>query len=533
MSWLVSSEKLLGIQSLNMEKIIYNKAGDKIALHTSIYSGAGSATKQTLNNEPYYILQHNLKNAQDLRKQGIPVRSPIHTQYNWPGRYTPLQHQKTTSAFFTLHRRGYCFNGLGSGKTLSALWAADYLLSIGEVKRVLVLSPLSTLKSVWWDSIFTHFPHLPPYILHGLTPNKLTQKRREIERAKILIVNHEYVKSTNSKHFLPTAALGVDLLIVDEGSMFRDATTDKYRGLRRFTDKCPHVWWMTATPTPNRPTDAWAQATAMDTCNMRFTEFRDLTMMKVRERVWVPRKNAEVYVRKILSPYIRFATEDCIDLPGITYETRSVEMTKEQAAAYKKLKEKAVLLLESGEVTAVNEAVKATKLLQIACSVVYDDEGKPIEIKDGKKIHELRSVVEEADGSPVIVFAPFKSVVAHIAAKLKDFRPVVITGDTPIPERNDAIQAFQEGKTRLLVAHPRTMSHGLTLTASSVLVWYAPVYSNDTYEQANGRIYRQGQSKHCTIIHLSSSPIEEQMYKLLKERGLMQGAVLRLLTERK
>lgn len=509
-----------------MEKVIYNRTGDKVGVLKSLIDGAGRIGEF----RDYYIYPYDLQTTIALRNQGIPVKSPIHRQYNWSGLYTPLKHQVTTAAFLTLHRRAFCLNGLGSGKTLSALWAADHLLATGAINRVLVLSPLSTLKSVWWDTVFQHFIHLSPMIVHGINATGLRKKHREIEKSKVLVVNHEFVKSGQARHFMPTGDFGSDLLIVDEGSMFRDATTEKYRALRKFTDKNKLAWWMTATPTPNRPTDAWAQAAAMGTVKMRFSEFRELTMMKVSEYKWVPRPGAEQAVKQILSPYIRFATEDCIDLPGISYETREVEMTSEQKKMYAQLKKEAVLMLEEGGIiTAVNEAVKASKLLQIACGCVYDETGNTIEIKDNRKTHELRSVVEEAGGSPVIVFAPFKSVVRHIAEKLKDYHPAVVTGDTPIGERNQIIEDFQAGKVRLLIAHPKTMSHGLTLHKSSVICWYSALYSNDIYEQANGRIYRTGQTKHCTIIHLSSSEVEDSMYKILRERGQMQGSVLKLL----
>lgn len=509
-----------------MEKVIYNRTGDKVGVLKSLIDGAGRIGGF----QDYYLYLYDLQTTIALRNQGIPVRSPIHRQYKWSGLYTPLKHQVTTAAFLTLHRRAFCLNGLGSGKTLSALWAADYLLSIGEVNRVLVLSPLSTLKSVWWETVFQHFIHLSPFILHGINAAGIRKKHRELERAKVLIVNHEFVKSGQARHFMPTGEIGSDLLIVDEMSMFRESTTEKYRALRKFTDKGKYVWALTATPTPNRPTDAWAQAAAMGTVKMRFSEFKELTMMKVSEYKWVPRPGAEQAVKQILSPYIRFATEDCIDLPGISYEHRTVEMSVDQKKMYAQLKKEAVLMLEGGSVvTAVNEAVKAGKLLQIACGCVYDEAGNTVEIRDNRKTHELRSVVEEAGGSPVIVFAPFKSVVRHIAEKLKDYHPAVVTGDTPIGERNQIIEDFQAGKVRLLIAHPKTMSHGLTLHKSSVICWYAPLYSNDIYEQANGRVYRQGQFRHVSIIHLSSSEVEDGMYKILRERGQMQGAVLKLL----
>jgi hypothetical protein len=84
-----------------------------------------------------------LDEARVLRNLGVKdVPSPITARYGWPGRYKPMQHQIETSAFLTLYRRAFCFNDPGTGKTMSALWAADYLIERGYVRRVLVLCPL-------------------------------------------------------------------------------------------------------------------------------------------------------------------------------------------------------------------------------------------------------------------------------------------------------------------------------------------------------------------------------------------------------
>jgi SNF2 family DNA or RNA helicase len=70
------------------------------------------------------------------------------------------------------------------------------------------------------------------------------------------------------------------------------------------------------------------------------------------------------------------------------------------------------------------------------------------------------------------------------------------------------------------------MSHGLTLTEASTIIWYAPVSSNDTYEQANGRITRAGQKYTANIIHLAGSAVERKTYKRLEQRQTTQGVLL-------
>ena len=120
---------------------------------------------------------HKLDEVRVLRNMGIKAPSPILHYYDWPrNKYTvpnPFFAQTETAAFFTYHPRSYCNNGLGAGKTLAALWSYDYLRSIGERKRLLVVSTLSTLDRAWGDTIFEHFPHLTFSVLHGSKEKRL------------------------------------------------------------------------------------------------------------------------------------------------------------------------------------------------------------------------------------------------------------------------------------------------------------------------------------------------------------------------
>lgn len=473
-----------------------------------------------------YRVAYTLRNVRKARELQFGVRSPIHSQYKWPG-FSPLHHQRVTAAFFTLHNRAYCFNGLGSGKTMSALWAADYLLSIGEVTRVLVISPLSTLPDAWAKTLFTRFPHLKTHVVHGAGKSALLKAPSSFKKVQVFMANHELMRSPDRAVFAARGALPVDLIIVDEGASFRALGTGKGRGLKSLAKDAKWMWWMTATPTPNAPTDAWVQADIMGTRGaISYGAFRDLTMYKVTEFQWEARNTAPKHVSAILSPSICFKTDDCIDLPGITYQARQADMTKDQKAIYSKLSRDAYVELTSGGVvTAMNEGIKANKLLQVACGILYTDDSEEAEVTAVEKIKVVEEVLEETD-TPVILFAPYKSVVRFLKEKLKRHNPQVITGEVSLSERVKIFDAVQKGTCRLLIAHPKTMSHGVTLTTSACIVWFAPTYSNEIYEQANGRIYRYGQTRHCTVIHITSCAVEKEIYRRLETRQKMQGALL-------
>jgi SNF2 family DNA or RNA helicase len=83
----------------------------------------------------------------------------------------------------------------------------------------------------------------------------------------------------------------------------------------------------------------------------------------------------------------------------------------------------------------------------------------------------------------------------------------------------------------VLVAQPAAMSHGLTLTAASTIVWYAPVTSHDVYQQANARITRPGQKLTQFIVHLEGTEVERRIYKRLQGKEKMQGLLLETVKE--
>ena len=119
-----------------------------------------------------------------------PLPSPITRDYDWPGVYDPFSHQKITSEFLSINKRGFCFNEAGTGKTSSALWAADYLMKQGLVKRVLIICPLSIMYSAWEADVQSTIMHRTMGVAHG------TQKKRELiieEPFDFICINYDGV----------------------------------------------------------------------------------------------------------------------------------------------------------------------------------------------------------------------------------------------------------------------------------------------------------------------------------------------------
>lgn len=480
----------------------------------------------------YTAVPHKVDETKVLRNLGFDVPSPIQYYYDWPGRFRPLSHQRETADALTMHKHIIVLNEIGTGKTKAALWAADYLMRRKMIKKVLILSPLSTLDRVWGDEIFTTLYDRTAAVLHGDAKKRL----------KLLAQDHDfYIVNHDGFQIICDAAKGMfDLIIVDEAAVYRNPSTMRFKMLHRFMRNNPttRLWLMTGTPTPNSPMDAWALAKLINAPNLpRYTAFRDLVMSKAGQFKWVAKQEALSVVAQYLRPSVRFTREACLDLPDTVYHTREVALTKEQKHAYDAMFKEFLISVsdasrESAKVTAANEAVKLQKLLQILLGVVYSDDGSRVAIGASPRINLVKEIIEEC-GDKVIVFVPLTGALHLLESELsKHYTTAVVNGQVNASARSEIFQNFQNSKDpQVLIAHPGTMAHGLTLTAATTIIWYGPPNSNEVYEQANGRIERIGKNKTSNVFHIESGPLERRMYKRLQNKQVTQGLLLELIKE--
>lgn len=476
---------------------------------------------------------HKPDETRVLRNLGFDVPDPMLIHYDWPkanGRYEPFAAQKITASFLAMHTRAFCLNSMGTGKTNAALWAYDYLRKCKQVNKVLVVCPLSTMERTWADAVFSTFPHLNYAVLYGSRDKRLKLLASD---AHVYIINIDGV-ATIAEAMADRP--DIDLIIIDELALARNQQTTRWKVLNTICNKQTprRIWGMTGSPTPNSPTDAWAQCKLVAPDNPEvpkyFGKFRDMVMRQVTNFKWVPRQEANEIIYRMMQPSIRFSLEDCTDLPPQVFITRDVAMTPEQMKAYNDMLNRLSVEVANGQILAVNEAVKAGKLIQIACGAAYNTDGDTVLIPNHHRVEAVAELIEESEGK-VIVFVPLTGALYYLATELsKTWTVAVVNGNTSKNDRDQIFRAFQnEEDPRVLVANPATMSHGLTLTAATTIIWYAPVYSNEVYEQACARVRRPGQKKTTVIAHVAGSAIERKVYKRLQDKQSMQGLLLEMM----
>ena len=410
--------------------------------------------------------------------------SPIARDYNYPGIYKPFDHQKITSEFLSINHKAFCFNEAGTGKTSSIIWAADYLMNLNRIKKVLVICPN-------FDGVG---------------------------------VVQEDIKEAD-----------YDLIVIDEANAYKSVSTTRWKTINKIIKPHTMLWLLTGTPASQSPEDAYGLARLVCPDNVpKFkTAWRDKVMHQITRFKWVPKKEAKEEVFRVLQPAIRFAKNDCLDLPDVMYQTRYVALTPQVEKYYEALKKQMLIETSGHQVTAVNAAAGLNKLLQISGGAVYTDSKGVIEFDISPRLNALMETIEQTE-QKLLIFVPYRHTIVVVTNFLKknNLSYDVIHGDVSARKRADIINQFQTSDDpRILVIQPQAASHGVTLTRADTVVFWSPVMGVETYLQCIARMDRVGQKNKMTVVHLQGSDVEKRMYKVLQGKVDQHTALVDLYRE--
>lgn len=457
------------------------------------------------------VVRWDLDLARKLTAMGYGVQSPINDDYNWPGMFQPMAHQAVTAGQLALYDRMFLLSDPGTGKTASVVWAWDYLRRKGKAGRLLITAPLSCLHSVWQDELFRIVPHRSSAVVAGSREQRL---KAIASGAEVLVINHDGLKIEPVLKAL-IADTTITHIAVDEATAFKNARRNLFKSLARVADGRA-LWAITGTPTAQSPADCWSMCSLINPANVpgSFGLFRDTVCVPKGKFGWRPRPEAAEVVHRAMQPAVRYARDQCMDLPPQIIMSRDAELTDQQrkmSAAM--IKEWLIEDQQAGapSISGATAATRATKLLQIYQGAVRADDGSVLDVDCGPRLKALDDIIAET-GDKVLVFCNYTAVLQKVASHLeKTYTVRIIDGSVPESERRQIVADFQTtDKPQIIVAHPRTTSHGLTLTAATAIVWYGPTPSVETFMQGNRRIDRKGQTK-ANFVHLLSAASAERV----------------------
>lgn len=482
------------------------------------------------------VMPWDLETTQQVADWHVPTMSPMIRDYTFVGAFEPYTHQLKICSFLTANKRAFCLADMGTGKSASVVWSVDYLFKIKKIKRVLIVGVLSNMKSTWQNEFFAINPLYKVTVLHGEREDRLQLAKDD---AEIHIINHDGAEII----FEQLLANKYDVVVIDELTGFKNDKAKRFKAVFPICQQATYVWGLTGTPQPNVPTDVYGQIKLIKPDNVKGISsfrFKELVMRKMSQFTWVPRYDAADTIAGLMKPAIKITKSDVLSLPDVTYKYIEVPLTKQQADFYSEMKKNQYVGDGTTSITAVNGGALMSKLLQVATGAIYNDDGEPMKFDVKPRvsitidlIRESRERSDDKLYGKTLVFAPFRHTVEMLREELsKYYNVAVITGDTTAKQRANIFHEFQTSdELDVIIAVAKAMSHGVTATAASSIIWFGPVTSNETYQQACNRIDRPGQTQEMTIYHLHSTPVEEKLYKTLQQRKLSQADLLNLYTD--
>lgn len=409
-----------------------------------------------------------------------------------------------------------------------------------EISKALVIAPLY-VADVTWEDERDKWDHLRKLRLSKILGTEKQRIAGLTATADVYVINRENVKWLIEYYIKRKKPWPFDMVVVDESSSFKSNSSQRFKALKKATPITDRVILLTGTPDPNGEMDLWSQTYLLDggeRLGKTLTEYRNRYFTPGRRNgniiyEWLPREGAkEAIFAKLSDVMISLTAADYLKMPERIDNVVKLRMPPEAKEQYERMEEECILELESGDVVAGNKAAVTNKLLQMANGAVYyeepeaDEDGvvtgwqrKWVQIHEAK-LDALEEIVEDY-GQPLVVFYSFQHDFERLMSRFAKYDPAVIRS------RKD-IEAWNRGEVRLLFAHPASVGHGLNLQAGgSMVVWFGLPNNLEWYQQANARLYRQGQKRTVVITHLLMEGTQDvSVMRGLKGKTLNQDELI-------
>lgn len=458
----------------------------------------------------------------------------------------------------------YIVDHVWSHNTFCVLVSTEHQIKQKIIKpgKTLIAGKLMTLETGWMQDA-KKFTDLKINLLWAKPGKNKKQKILEKleEDADVYLINHDGVRVFEKE----LIAKNFDKVVLDESTILKSYTGLKSRkqggtfgkALARVAHSANWKVIMSGTPAPNGPQDVWGQINFLDPEGVLLErDHNDFLSAYMKKKVfgrvlknpdgtdsdepfdpmtpfkWVPKPQAVKKVKSILEPlaYRVKIEEHLTDLPEKTIVVRSLDMNRTQRTAYLQMKKDLETSINDELITVQNRLVSALKLRQITGGFAIDNTGNPQPLAVNPKLEMLETLMnEEIDRDlKVVVFAEYRFEIEMIAEKFADQGVVTVYGGNSSAKNLENVNQFiNDSEVRLIVLHPRSAAHGITLTCAYYLVFYSISHSAEDNYQCIARVYRASQ-KHPTFIYylLIKNSIDVSIYDVLAEKIRNQAEMI-------
>ena len=442
----------------------------------------------------------------------MPSRNDLH----------PYQHRMIDFIYNT--PKCAVWAGLGLGKTVTTLTAITDLLDSFSVSKVLIIAPLRVANSVWHTESkrWTHTKDLTFSIVTGSEKERISAL---FKSADIYVINRENVQWL-VEHY--KTKWPYDLVVIDESSSFKSASSQRFKALKKVRTLTDRMVQLTGTPSPNGLIDVWSQMSLLDG-GERLGKTMSAYKMRFFEAGYngysfKPVENADKIIHKLIDDIvISLNVDDYLEMPERIDTVMRVNIPPARLAEYKQLEREFLIQINDAEIVAYNAATLAGKLLQYCNGAMYTDELKNWTEIHTAKLDALDEILEDNQDENLLIAYNYKTDLIRLKARYPD--AVVLDNDP------DIITRWNNGQIKILLAHPASAGHGLNLQhGGSIIVWFGLNWSLELYQQFNGRLHRQGQTKPVRIVHIvADGCIDDKVMRAIENKAQTQDELLNAL----
>ena len=433
---------------------------------------------------------------------------------------------------------------MGLGKTGATLLGARRCFDAGIVRKGLIIAPLLVAEETWPAEIakWEFARDLTYRVVTGSEDERLAALRDGPR--DLTIINRENLGWLYRRIGHPRWPF--DLIIYDEASrlkrgVLRTSPKPNKSGevpppqltelgiINKVRSRTKKIVELSGTPNPNGLIDLFGPMFGIDG-GERLGRSKNAyesrwfkTNPYTREVTPLPHAEDEI-MGLVKDRYFSLREEDYLTLPPVVPVDHYVTLPKPLLARYKEFeREMAIDVLNSWDqeetIEAVNKGVLTGKLLQFANGSLYNSDKQAIRLHD-LKLDVLSSIVEEANGSPILCAYSFQF---DLEAIKKRFRFARVFGQSKSDMRD-----WNAGRIPLMLLHPASAGHGLNFQyASNIAVWYGLTWSSELYQQFNKRLPRSGQKHDKVFLHriMARKTMDENILPVLQDRKATEDRI--------
>lgn len=428
--------------------------------------------------------------------------------------FAPRPYQSILIEHFLEHKRCAGWSGCGTGKTVATLTALDALYLSGESHPTLILAPLRVARRTWSDEVgkWNHLAGLSVVPIVGSEAERLAALRYD---APVFTTNYENLEWL-CEHYgerwpfrtvvsdeatrLKSLRLSFRTAKKKDGSDGKEYLAGQGGKRARALGKIAHTHikrfiQLTGTPAPNGLADLWGQLWFLDggrRLGRTYEAFKARWFEKGYDGFSItPRDYAQQQIHAALSDIcLTIDGKDWFDLKAPIINNVYVDLPVKARKLYRDMEKEMFIQLGEHSAEAFGAAAKTQKCLQIANGAVYvdplaDSDSSP-RAKEWKEIHDakldaLESIVQEANGAPLLVAYQFKSDLARLLKAFPKGRALKTVRDE---------DDFKAGKIPLLFLHPASAGHGIDgfQNVCNQLVFFGLDWNLELHQQVIERI---------------------------------------------